>query len=331
VTPHPGLSAFRDARVLITGGLGFVGSNLAIRLAELGARVHVVDSLVPEHGGSIFNISPVADRVEVQVADLRDAEALKPALRGAQFVFNLAGQSSHWASMLAPRTDLEINCDAQLSLLEGVRCLCPQARVVFASTRQIYGRPQYLPVDEAHPLLPVDVNGVHKIASESYHQLYARVYGLRCTILRLTNTIGPRMRIKDAQQTFAGLWIRSAVEGRPFVVWGGEQLRDINYIDDVVDAFLLTALSERAVGRIYNLGASPATTLRHFAELLRGATGCGYQVDAFPADRKAIDIGDYFGSYDRIRDELGWEPRTPLSQAVERTVGYYAEHLVRYT
>jgi UDP-glucose 4-epimerase len=330
MTSRPETCVFEGARVFVTGGLGFIGSNLARRLVEMGARVHVFDRLVPEHGGTRFNVAEIGDGLRVTVGDLCDADALRKALGEPDFLFNLAGQGSHWDSMVDPCGDLEINCRAQLTLLECVRAACPEVRMVFASTRQIYGRPNYLPVDEAHPLDPVDVNGVHKIASEGYHRLYANVHGLRCTILRLTNTIGPRMRVKDARQTFAGLWIRLALEGRPFEVWGGEQLRDFNYVDDVVDALLAAAGCERAVGRVYNLGALPAVRLREFAELLRGATGCAYEVRAFPPERRSIDIGDYYASYTRIHNELGWEPRTPLPEAVERTLGYYAAHLHHY-
>lgn len=328
----PGLGfsdVFRGVPVLVTGGLGFVGSNLAHALAAAGARVHLFDCLVPEHGGSLFNVEGIAGSVQVTLGDLRDSDALAPAVAEAQYVFNLAGQSSHWDSMADPQTDLEINCRAQLNLLESIRKTNPRVTIVFASTRQIYGVPRYLPVDEDHPQRPVDVNGIHKIASESYHELYARMYGLRCTILRLTNTIGPRMRVKDARQTFFGLWIRRAIEGQPFEVWGGGQVRDFNFVDDVVDALFRGAASDRSWGRTYNLGASP-TRLRDLADTLRDVTGCDYVVKRFPDGRRSIDIGDYHASYNRIREDLGWEPRATLREAIVRTVAYYRKHLHRY-
>ena len=329
ITSEHLVSKFRGARVLVTGGLGFIGSNLARVLTRVGARVHLFDCLVPWHGGALFNVEGITDSVDVTLGDLRDANWLADALTGAQFVFNLAGQGSHWDSMTDPQTDLDINCRAQLNLLETIRHTNPGVTVVFASTRQVYGIPQYLPVDEDHPARPVDVNGIHKVASENYHSLYARVYGLPCTILRLTNTIGPRMRVKDSRQTFVGLWIRRAVEGKPFEVWDGTQVRDFNFVDDVVDALLRAAASERSRGRIYNLGAAPAT-LRELADILRDVSGCEYTVKAFPDERKSIDIGDYYANYSRIREDLGWEPKTSLREAVIRTLQYYKEHLHRY-
>jgi UDP-glucose 4-epimerase len=202
---------------------------------------------------------------------------------------------------------------------------------VFASTRQIYGKPDYLPVDEKHPLRPVDVNGINKIAGESFHLLYSRVYGIGATALRLTNTIGPRMRIKDARQTFVGVWIRRLLEGQPIEVWGGEQLRDFTYVDDAVEAFLLAAAREEAVGEVFNLGGPPPVALRDLAELLTAANGGGrFEVRPFPADRKKIDIGHYYADDRAIARKLGWRPRTDLKTALERTLAYYRKELAHY-
>jgi UDP-glucose 4-epimerase len=316
--------------VVITGGLGFVGSNLAHRLVACGARVHLVDSLIPEHGGALFNIRDIAANVSVTQCDIGDGERLPDILRGQHVLFNLAGQTSHWDSMVAPVRDLDINCRAHLALLESIRRYNPSLRVVYASTRQIYGRPAYLPVDEKHPLHPVDVNGINKMAGELYHTLYSELYGIGCVVLRLTNTIGPRMRIKDARQTFFGTWLRHAIEGKPFEVWDGRQLRDINYIDDVVDALLLAASLPAARGTVYNLGATPPLTLLQLADMLTGVTGCRHVTVPFPDDRKTIDIGDYYASYDRIRADLGWEPKVATRTAIEKTVAYYRAHLQHY-
>lgn len=321
---------FQNTSVVITGGLGFIGSNLARRLVKLGAKVRILDCLVPEQGGLKFNIKDISAHVQVVEGDLRARETIEDSLGNPEYIFNLAGQSSHWDSMVDPQTDLEINCHAQLNLLEVLRSRHSSAKVVLASTRQIYGHPIYLPVDEEHLLNPVDINGIHRNAVEQYHLLYSEIYGLRCVILRLTNTIGPRMRVKDARQTFAGLWIRLAIERVPFKVWGGDQLRDFNYVGDVIDALLMAAASDKATGRVYNLGASPALTLKQFAELLREITGCEYVIEAFPENRKAIDIGDYYASYDRIQREIGWAPKISIREAVERTVDYYKEHLESY-
>jgi UDP-glucose 4-epimerase len=322
---------FAGKRVLITGGLGFIGSNLARRLVGLGAKVAVVDSLIPEYGGNRRNLAGIARRVTVHVADVRDWPRLPDLVRGQDFLFNLAGQTSHMDSMTDPQADLDINGRAQLAILEACRLHNPAIRIVFASTRQIYGKPDYLPVDEKHPLRPVDVNGINKIAGESFHLLYSRVHGIAATALRLTNTIGPRMRIKDARQTFVGVWVRRLLDGEPFEVWGGEQLRDFTYVDDAVEAFLLAAAQPAAVGEVFNLGGPPRVTLQDLAELLVAVNrGGSFVVRAFPADRKKIDIGDYYADDRLIRKKLGWRPRTDLRTALARTVAYYRRELRHY-
>lgn len=322
---------FAGRRVLITGGLGFIGSNLARTLVGLGARVSIVDSLVPEYGGNRRNLAGITARVKVHIADVRDWPRLPDLVRGQDFLFNLAGQTSHMDSMTDPQTDLDINCRAQLAILEACRLHNPGIRIVFASTRQIYGRPDYLPVDERHPLRPVDVNGINKMAGEAFHLLYSRVHGIAATALRLTNTIGPRMRVKDARQTFVGVWVRRLVEGEPFEVWGGEQLRDFTYVDDAVEAFLLAAAKPEAIGEVFNLGGPPRVTLQRLAELLVEINrGGSFVVREFPADRRRIDIGDYFADGRLIARRLGWKPRTDLRTALERTVAYYRRELRHY-
>ncbi len=323
--------SFSGRRVLITGGLGFIGSNLARELVRLGARVSVVDALIPEYGGLRHNLAGVAGRVKVHVGDVRDRARLPALLRGQDFLFNLAGQTSHMDSMTDPDTDLEINCRAQLSILEACRQHNPRLRVVFASTRQIYGRPEYLPVDERHPLRPVDVNGINKLAGEQYHLLYSAVHGIRSTVLRLTNTIGPRMRVKDARQTFLGVWIKHVLSGETFEVWGGNQLRDFTYVDDAVEAFLLAATTPGTEGGVFNLGGPRRVTLRELADLVVAAAGGGrYVVRAFPRDRKKIDIGDYYADDRRFRRLTGWKPRASVREAVERTVEYFRAELPHY-
>lgn len=322
---------FKGRRVLITGGLGFIGSNLAHELVRLGARVTVLDALIPEYGGNRRNLAGLGRAVRVLRGDVRDRAKLPRLVRGQDFLFNLAGQTSHMDSMTDPDTDLEINCRAQLSLLEACRNHNPSIRVVFASTRQIYGRPEYLPVDERHPLRPVDVNGINKLAGEEYHLLYSEVYGVRSTVLRLTNTIGPRMRVKDARQTFLGIWIKQALSGQKFEVWGGRQLRDFTYVDDAVTALLLAAAKPRAVGRVYNLGGSGRISLRALADLVIKSAQCGsYAVKPFPSERKKIDIGDYYADDRLARRELGWCPRTSIADAVQQTVEFFRKELPNY-
>ena len=321
---------FKNSKVLVTGGLGFIGSNLALRLLELGAKVTLVDSLIPEYGGNKANIAGFEGRLTVNISDVRDVHSFPRLLEGQDFLFNLAGQTSHLDSMQDPYNDLEINARAQLSILEACRSVNPKIRVVFASTRQIYGKPDYLPVDEKHPLRPVDVNGVNKMAGEAYHVLYNNVYGIRACCLRLTNTYGPRMRIKDARQTFVGVWIRAALEGRPFEVWGGEQLRDFNYVDDCVEA-LLAATSAQAAGKIYNLGGGEVLSLKELGEMLKALVpGARFEVKAFPEERKRIDIGDFYASHALAKAELGWDPKVGLREGLAKTLDYFKANLEPY-
>lgn len=325
-------SYFRNKNVLITGGVGFIGSNLARYLVKMGAEVLLVDSLIPKYGGNLFNISDLYQKVRLNIADVRDEHGLRYLVKGQDVIFNLAGQVSHTDSMIDPYTDLEINARSQLSLLEACRHGNPGANIVFASTRQIYGRPQYLPVDEAHPLQPVDVNGINKTAGEWYHIVYHEVYGLKTVSLRLTNTYGPRMRVKDARQTFLGWWLRQIIEGQTLQIFGdGQQIRDFNFVDDVVMALLLAAQHDRADGQIYNLGAPEAVNLIQLAELLLSIhDGGSYEIVPFPSDRKRIDIGDYHGSYRKIEQDLGWSPQVSLGDGLQQTLAFYRENLAHY-
>jgi UDP-glucose 4-epimerase len=323
---QPAAAAFAGARVLITGGVGFIGANLAQRLVSYGAEVTLIDSLIPEYGGNMANIADIADRVRVNIADVRDEYSMDYLVQGHDYLFNLAGQTSHLDSMRNPYTDLDINCRAQLSILEACRKHNPQIVVVYASTRQIYGKPDYLPVDERHLLKPVDVNGINKMAGEWYHILYNNVYGVRAAALRLTNTYGPRMRVKDARQTFLGVWVRQLIDGKPIQVWGdGLQLRDFTYVDDCVDALLLTAATPSAYGRMYNLGGLETVNLRDLAALMVEIYGSGsFEVIPFPPDRKPIDIGDYYADYRQISADLGWQPQVDLRRGLAETLAFYA-------
>ncbi len=325
-------NTFAGTRVLITGGLGFVGSTLAHRLVELGAHVTLVDSLIPIYGGNLRNIAGVEDRVRINIADVRDEHSMDYLVQGQNLLFNLAGQSSHLDSMTDPYTDLEINCRAQLSILEACRKQNPGLKLVYSSTRQIYGKPDYLPVDERHLLHPTDVNGVNKMAGEWYHILYNNVYGIRACALRMTNTIGPRMRVKDARQTFLGIWIKQLLGGQPIQVWGdGTQIRDFNYVDDAVEALLLAAADPNADGQIFNLGSDETINLRDLAKLLVEINGHGqYEIVPFPGDRKPIDIGDYYADYRLIQGRLGWRPKVSLREGLTRTLEFYRKEKQYY-
>lgn len=325
-------SQFQDKRVLITGGLGFIGSNLARRLVEAGALVTLVDSLIPQYGGNAQNIADIRSRVTVNISDVRDRFAIDYLVQGQDYLFNLAGQTSHLDSMTDPQTDLDINASAQLSILEACRRVNPKIRLVFASTRQLYGRPDYLPVDEKHPIRPVDVNGINKLAGEWYHLLYCNVHGIRSSVLRLTNTYGPGMRVKDARQTFLGIWVRQLIEGTPIKVFGdGTQLRDFNYVDDCVEALLLAASRDEAVGKVYNLGGAEVVSLAQVAAMMMPLVeGSRFEIVPFPADRKAIDIGDYYSNYTLIESDLGWSPKVGLADGLARTVAYFRQHAAHY-
>lgn len=322
---------FAGKHILITGGLGFIGSNLARPLVAAGAHVTLVDSLIPQYGGNFFNVDGIQDSVQINIADVRDPHSMAYLVQQQDYLFNLAGQTSHMDSMADPHSDLEINCRAQLSILEACHKHNPNIKIVFASTRQIYGKPDYLPVDEAHPVRPVDVNGINKMAGEWYHILYNNIYGIRACALRLTNTYGPRMRIKDARQTFLGVWIRRLVEGQTFEVWGGEQLRDFTYIDDAVSALLVAAARDEANGRVFNLGGFRFLSLKELADLVVKVNGAGeYAIRSFPADRKQIDIGDYYADFSSIKGTLGWEPRVSEEKGLATTLEFYHQHLAKY-
>jgi UDP-glucose 4-epimerase len=325
-------SHFNNKKILVTGGVGFIGSNLARKLADLGAFVTVVDSLIPEYGGNLFNLLGYEDRIRINIADIRDEFSMATLVQGKDYLFNLAGQTSHLDSMKNPFTDLDINCRSQLFILEACRKHNPSIKIVYASTRQIYGRPDFLPVHEGHPLHPTDVNGVNKLAGEWYHLLYNNVYGIRSCALRLTNTYGPRMRIKDARQTFLGVWIRNIITNQPLEVWGdGLQVRDFNFVDDVVSALLTACLTDEANGQAYNLGSLERINLKDLASLMVRAYGKGeYDIIPFPVDRKPIDIGDYYGDYGKIAKFLGWEPATSLEKGLTTTLQYYSHHIEKY-
>jgi len=319
------IETFNNKRVLVTGGLGFIGSNLARKLVSLGARVTLVDSLIPSYGGNLFNIEDIRDQVTCNISDIRDSYAMAYLVQGQDYLFNLAGQTSHLDSMTDPQTDLDINAAAQLFILEACRKHNPEIKLVFASTRQLYGKPDYLPVDELHPVRPVDVNGINKLAGEWYHLLYNNVYGIRACALRLTNTYGPSMRVKDARQTFLGIWVRLMIEDKPIKVFGdGKQLRDFNYVDDCVDALLLAGASDAANGKVYNLGSKEVISLKDLADMMVNlGHGGSYKLVPFPSERKAIDIGDYYSDFTKLSNDLGWEPKVGLREGLLRTIEFY--------
>ena len=323
---------YRDRRVAVTGGLGFIGSNLAHRLVNLGARVLVIDALIPQCGGNMFNMAGIDDRVRLNIADVREQNAINCLVQNQEVIFNLAGQVSHVDSLSDPETDMDINCRGQLALLEACRWHNPTARVVYASTRQVYGRPDSLPVTERHPVRPTDVNGINKLAGEQYHLVYHSVFGIPTSVLRMTNVYGPRQLLKHNRQGFIAWFVRRAIEGGEIEIFGdGAQVRDLVYVDDAVDACLRAGADDRATGQVFNVGGAEPVTLRAIAELLIEVAECGsYRLIDWPAERRAIDIGSFYADSSFIRETLGWRPVTPLRDGLSRTVAFCRAHWRHY-
>ncbi|HEY2905670.1 MAG TPA: NAD-dependent epimerase/dehydratase family protein [Vicinamibacterales bacterium] len=323
---------YRGRKVMITGGLGFIGSNLARQLVELGADVLLVDSLIPDYGGNLFNIDGIADRVRVNVADIRQQSTMNYLVRDRSVIFNLAGQVSHIDSMRDPYTDLEINCRSQLTILEACRYNNPTVKVVFASTRQIYGRPSSLPVDESHLVRPTDVNGINKAAGEYYHLVYNNVFGVNACSLRLTNVYGPRQLLKHNRQGFIAWFIRLAVENKTIQIYGdGSQVRDFVYVDDAADAFLRAGANAACNGEAFNVGGDRPISLRDLTHLLIDVAGTGrVEYVEWPADKKPIDIGSFYADSTKFKRATGWLQHTTLADGLRKTVSFYREHLKHY-
>ena len=322
---------FSGSNVLILGGLGFIGSNLAIRLERLGANITLVDSMLPQYGGNLANIELIEGKVRVNYSDIRDRHSLDYLIRSTDIIFSLAGQTSHIESMINPFIDLEINCRSQLTVLESCRKNRPDVQIVYTSTRQIYGRPRYLPVDEEHPLSPVDVNGLNKLAAENYYTLYSRVYGMKCVSLRLTNSYGPRQHLRGDAPGFVGVFLRKAIDGEMIQVFGdGTQLRDFNYVDDVVEALLLSAENQDLNGGVFNLGAARHYSIREFLGILARYCEFDFEIVPFPPAHKAIDIGDYYSDYSLFSKRTGWEPQVDLDEGVKRSVEYFRPRAALY-
>ena len=326
------LSFYRGRRVMVTGGLGFIGSNLVHQLVNAGADVLIVDSLNPDYGGNLFNIHGLENHVRVNISDVRDETSMAALVQDREVIFNLAGQVSHIDSMRDPYTDLEINCRAQLSMLEACRRYNPRVRVVYAGTRQVYGRPDRLPVDESQLVRPADINGVNKAAGEYYHLLYNNVFGVRACSLRLTNVYGPRQLIRHNRQGFIGWFIRLAVEGREIEIFGdGSQLRDFVFVDDAADAFLRAGATDATNGEVFNVGGDEPISHRELVSVLLEVAGAGsMRFVEWPADKKRIDIGSFYSDSTKFRRAVGWRPRVSLREGLQRTIAFYRQHLDEY-
>lgn len=318
-------------RALVLGGLGFIGSNLAIRLVSLGAKVVVVDSMLPCYGGNLLNVEAIKNQIVINFSDIRDIYSLEYLLKDADYIFSVAGQTGHLLSMTDPFTDLDVNCRAQLTILECCRKFNRDVIIIYASTRQVYGKPLSLPVNEDHPLTPADVNGINKIASEHYYRLYSKIYGINCISLRLSNTYGPRQQLRGNDQGFTGIFIRNALTQNRIDIFGnGTQKRDFNYIDDVVDAFIIAAENPTLKSPVYNIGSEKGYTLLDFVKILDGVCPLEYRLVPFPSDHAAIDIGDFQSDYSRFKAETGWEPKIDLAEGLARTTDYFRPIIEAY-
>jgi UDP-glucose 4-epimerase len=329
----PGYREFyRGRKVLVTGGLGFIGSNLARQLVALSADVLLVDSLIPDYGGNLFNIDGVADRLHVNVADIRQQSTMNYLVRDQAVIFNLAGQVSHIDSMRDPYTDLEINCRSQLTILEACRYHNPGVKLVFAGTRQVYGRPDSLPVNESHLVRPTDVNGINKAAGEYYHLVYNNVFGIRACSLRLTNVYGPRQLVKHNRQGFIAWFIRLAIQNGTISIYGdGSQLRDFVYVDDATDAFLRAGANDACNGEAFNVGGREPISHRDLTTMLVEVAGSGrVEYIEWPPEKKVIDIGSFYADSSKFACATGWAPTVDLRDGLTRTVAFYREHLDRY-
>ena len=317
--------------ILITGGLGFIGSTLAIAEVKRGNKVTVVDALLPDYGGNKFNIKQIEKEIEIETGDVRNTKLMEKLVKKKDIVYSLAGTLSHVDSMTDPFTDLEINCVSQLTLLEACRKYNPESKILFAGTRNQYGRAKYLPVDENHPMEPVDVNGINNIAAEWYYRLYHNAHGLRTCSLRLTNVYGPRHQMKHPRQGVLNWFIRQLIDGKTVELFGdGSQIRDINFVSDVVSAFMSAADSSKSIGEVFNLGGD-AVSLESFVKSAIKVFGKGdFRTIPFPAERKSIEVGDYIADRSKIKTKLGWEPGVGLEAGLKKTFDYYLKYKKYY-
>jgi UDP-glucose 4-epimerase len=328
----PRLQGFGGKRALITGGLGFIPSNLVHALTILGCQVTVIDNLSPEQGGNMFNIAGIEDKVDVRLADIRDEDVVADAVKGQDFVYNMAASVSHLDSLEAPFHDLDVNVRGTLIVLEAIRRYAPEARVVYSGTRSEYGLIQTTPVSEEHPLKPTEVNSANKAVGDLYHFAYYVAHGLQATTLRLTNTYGPRMLTAHWRQGFINWFVRLAVEGGTYRLYGdGSQVRDLVYVDDVVRALLLAAITPEAAGQTMNVGSGKPVSLLEIATALIEITGKG-NIDyvPFPEDAARIEIGDYVAETSKIQRVLNWQPAVPLREGLERSVRYFQDFHEHY-
>lgn len=318
--------------VLITGGAGMLGSTIAHLAYREGASVTVLDALLPLYGGNLFNLKDISDGIEFVQGDIRDREIVDQVVKGQDMVFNLAAQVSYVDSNTDPHLDIDINCRGIVNVLESCRQFAPQARVLFSSSRFVYGRIEYSPVDEVHPFNCLSIYGIHKLAGEKYHRYYFEAYGLPATSLRIANPYGPRQQMKHGKYGIVNWFIRQALDGKPLTVFGeGGQKRDYIFSEDLAEAFLAVALSPQTAGETYNLGSGGGSS---FLEMTR--TIAKYVPDTdirqveWPKDRYFVETGDYIADIQKLQQATGWQPQIDLEEGIARTVDYYRSHRVHY-
>jgi len=323
---------FRGARVMITGGMGFLGSNLAIALIELGAHVTIVDAMIHGYGGNLFNIEPIRDRATVNFSDIRDAGVMNYLVRGQDYIFHLAGQVDHILSLTDPFPDIDINIKGTAVLMEACRHHNPSARVVYSGTRGQYGRPASLPVAETAPTQPLGIYEITNLAAEKIIEAYHLVFGIRSVLLRITNTYGPRAQMQHSRYGVVNWFVRLALDGETIPVFGNGQIqRDFLYVDDCIEALLRSATQEAAYGQIFNVGVDRPNTFSELAEEIVRAAGSGHwRLAPFSEERRAQEPGDFYSDITKIRTLLGWEPQTSLAVGLTRTVEYYRQHRSQY-
>ncbi len=323
-------AVFKAKKALIAGGLGFVGSNLAHKLADLGAEVLIVDSLISGYGGNLFNVDGIKDQVKINFCNICDSHNLAQLLSGQDYIFNLMGTHNKYDGVDNPFYDLELNCRAHLSVLETASKVNPDAKIVFCSNRNQYGKPIQLPVSEEHPQKPIEINGIHQLTIENYYNFYHRVHGLKTTGLRLTSTYGPRHFMRHHKLGVVNWFIKLILDNREVYIFGdGKQIRDINHVDDVTEAMLLVAAHKEAAGKVYNLGGAPVSMENLIKKLIELTGNGGYKIMPYPEQFKILELGDYKADYSKINKELGWSPQISLDEGLRNTIRFY-ERFKRY-
>ncbi len=322
------LRSFQGKRVLITGGAGMLGSSIALRMVEAQAHVRILDAMLPSYGGNLFNLNGVLKEIEFIQGDLQDRETVLKCVEGAQVIFNLAAQVSYIDSNKDLITDLDINCKAQINLLEACQKAGTRPKIVFASSRFVYGKIEYNPVDERHPFNCLSIYGIHKLVAEKYHKFFTLQHGIPTVSLRIANPYGPRQQMKHSKYGIVNWFVRQALEGKPLTVYGdGLQKRDYVYVEDVAWAFLYAAASDRTNGNFYNVGSGAGTAFREMAHLVAELVpGTRVVHTDWNLENQLVETGDYVTDISKIQQDAGWAPQVPLREGVARTLDFYRRH-----